>query len=81
MILILGIYFLNILYFFYSNMPGLQIFNTIYNIFFSDLDWDWSSVREATHRVPIKGVTPCESVNQDSSSCLCNKKVYIILIA
>ncbi|KAB7500206.1 Out at first protein [Armadillidium nasatum] len=41
-----------------------------------DVDWDWSTVREATRRLPAKGLSFC-SENSKDSSCICNHQICI----
>ncbi|MCL4132797.1 UNVERIFIED_CONTAM: hypothetical protein GTU68_040004, partial [Idotea baltica] len=43
-----------------------------------DLDWDWSSVREATRRLPSKGLKKCEGNGRDlTAPCTCNQQVCV----
>ncbi|KAL7637325.1 UNVERIFIED_CONTAM: hypothetical protein RMT77_012050 [Armadillidium vulgare] len=41
-----------------------------------DVDWDWSTVREATRRLPAKGLSSCIENSKDSS-CICNHQICI----
>ncbi|RXG67707.1 Out at first protein [Armadillidium vulgare] len=55
---------------------GTEEFTMDLSLDVEDVDWDWSTVREATRRLPAKGLSSCIENSKDSS-CICNHQICI----
>lgn len=54
---------------------GLRLPKLIWDSSPPDLDWDWSNVRDATRRLPMKGLAFCDPNTKANSPCSCTQLV------